>query len=62
MINERDNEIAQIAGSIEELATIFKELAVLVIDQGSILDRIDYNMEQVVERTEKGLLELEKVS
>lgn len=33
--------------SIEDLSTIFKELAVLVIDQGTILDRIDYNMEQV---------------
>ena len=35
------------AQSIEELSEIFKELAVLVIDQGTILDRIDFNMEQV---------------
>ena len=34
------------AQSIEELSDIFKELAVLVIDQGTILDRIDFNMEQ----------------
>lgn len=60
IINERDAEIQKIATSITELATIFKELAVLVIDQGTILDRIDYNMEQVVEQTEKGVLELEK--
>lgn len=60
LINERDEEIQRIAQSITELATIFKELAVLVIDQGTILDRIDYNMEQVVEQTEKGLVELEK--
>lgn len=60
MINERDQEIQKIAESITELATIFKELAVLVIDQGTILDRIDYNMEQVVEQTEKGIVELEK--
>lgn len=60
VINERDQEIKRIATSITELATIFKELAVLVIDQGTILDRIDYNMEQVVEQTEKGIDELEK--
>ena len=40
-IQERDIEIQKIAQSIEELSTIFKELAVLVIDQGTILDRID---------------------
>ncbi|KAF0721909.1 hypothetical protein Ae201684P_020863 [Aphanomyces euteiches] len=60
LINERDREVQQIATSIQELATIFKELAVLVIDQGTILDRIDYNMEQVVERTQAGIVELEK--
>uniref|UniRef100_K3X8E8 t-SNARE coiled-coil homology domain-containing protein n=1 Tax=Globisporangium ultimum (strain ATCC 200006 / CBS 805.95 / DAOM BR144) TaxID=431595 RepID=K3X8E8_GLOUD len=60
LINERDQEIQRIAESITELATIFKELAVLVIDQGTILDRIDYNMEQVVEQTEKGIVELEQ--
>jgi syntaxin 16 len=47
----RDVEIQQIAKSIEELSQIFKELAVLVIDQGTILDRIDFNMEQVVGRS-----------
>jgi syntaxin 16 len=35
---------------------------VLVIDQGTILDRIDFNMEQVVERTQEGLVQLNKVS
>merc|ERR1719321_2039497 len=59
-VNQRDQEISAIAKSIEELATIFKELAVLVIDQGTILDRIDYNMEQVVERTKKGMKELKQ--
>ena len=49
LVNTRDVEINRIAKSIEELAQIFKELAVLVIDQGTILDRIDYNMEQVLE-------------
>ena len=59
-IESRDQEISKIAQSIEELGTIFKELAVLVIDQGTILDRIDYNMEAVVESTKTGVTQLEK--
>lgn len=53
MVAERDEEIRKIAESIQELSTIFKELAVLVIDQGTILDRIDFNMEQVLIKTSK---------
>ena len=59
-IQSRDEEISKIAQSIEELGAIFKELAVLVIDQGTILDRIDYNMEAVVEHTKTGITQLEK--
>jgi syntaxin 16 len=59
-VQSRDEEIIKIAQSIEELGTIFKELAVLVIDQGTILDRIDYNMEAVVESTKTGIQQLEK--
>lgn len=55
---ERDREIQHIARSIEELSQIFRELAVLVIDQGTVLDRIDFNMEQVVEHTKEGVHQL----
>jgi hypothetical protein len=43
----RDQEIQRIAQSIEEIAHVMKHLAELVIDQGTVLDRIDYNMDQV---------------
>ena len=59
-VNRRDEEITKIAKSIEELAAIFKELAVLVIDQGTILDRIDYNMENAVEHAREGVKQLHK--
>lgn len=59
-VQSRDEEISKIAQSIEELGSIFKELAVLVIDQGTILDRIDYNMEAVVEHTKEGIVQLQK--
>merc|ERR1719440_791298 len=58
--SQRSEEICQIASSISELHTIFKELAVLVIDQGSILDRIDYNIEQVVHQSKEANKQLQK--
>jgi syntaxin 16 len=60
IVDQRDQEITNIAKSIEELAQIFKELAVLVIDQGTILDRIDFNMESAVEHAKEGIVQLEK--
>ena len=47
---ERDREVRNILQSINDLAQIMKDLSVLVIDQGTIVDRIDYNMEQVCVR------------
>jgi len=58
--SQRSEEICQIASSISDLHTIFKELAVLVIDQGSILDRIDYNIEQVVVQSKEANQQLQK--
>ncbi|KAL8741954.1 MAG: hypothetical protein Q9190_005493, partial [Brigantiaea leucoxantha] len=44
-IAQREREIMDIAQGIIELADIFKELQSMVIDQGTVLDRIDYNVE-----------------
>jgi len=52
--SEREKEIIKVAQSINELAQLFKELNVLVIEQGTILDRIDYNVEQTVAKVEQG--------
>lgn len=46
-IESRDAEIQRIAKSVASLAKIFKEVSNMVIDQGTVIDRIDYNMEQV---------------
>lgn len=60
LIDERDKEIKKIVSAISELSTIFRELSVLVVDSGTILDRIDYNMELVVDNFEAAEVELEK--
>jgi len=59
-VTQRSEEISKIAKSITDLHTIFKELAVLVIDQGTILDRIDYNVEQVVYQSREANVQLGK--
>lgn len=46
-IAQREREINEIAQGIIELAEIFKELQNMVIDQGTMLDRIDYNVENM---------------
>lgn len=60
LVNQRDEEIVRIAKSIEELAAMFKELAALIIDQGTILDRIDFNMEHALEDVKTGVEQLNK--
>jgi syntaxin 16 len=42
------------------LATVFKELNTMVIDQGSILDRIDFNLETTNVNLEAAHEELKK--
>ena len=46
-ILQREREINDIAKGIIELADIFKELQSMIIDQGTMLDRIDYNVERM---------------
>ncbi|CAA0822328.1 Syntaxin-43 [Striga hermonthica] len=57
---EREREIQQVVESVNELAQIMKDLSVLVIDQGTIVDRIDYNITNVAASVEDGLKQLEK--
>lgn len=46
-IDRRNAEIQSIAQSIADLADMFKDLSSLVIDQGTLLDRVDWNVEQM---------------
>eukprot|EP00922_Rhytidocystis_sp_ex-Travisia-forbesii_P051861 GHVS01076992.1.p1 GENE.GHVS01076992.1~~GHVS01076992.1.p1 ORF type:complete len:313 (-),score=56.39 GHVS01076992.1:205-1143(-) len=59
-VGQRSEELSRIAQSVAELHSIFKDLATLVIDQGTLLDRIDYNIEQVVVQTSDANVQLRK--
>jgi len=39
---------------------LFKDLAVLLVEQGTILDRIDYNIESTRDNVERSINELEQ--
>lgn len=62
LIAQREREIEDIAQGIIELANIFQELQTMVIDQGSMLDRIDYNVENMFRDVKEADKELKVAS
>ncbi|KAK0212668.1 t-SNARE [Desarmillaria ectypa] len=57
-LQTRNRELAEIANSIASLAELFKDLSVLVIDQGTILDSVEYNIEQTAAHVSEAVQEL----
>ncbi|WFC96110.1 t-SNARE affecting a late Golgi compartment protein 2 [Malassezia brasiliensis] len=57
-IQERDREITQIAQSISELAQLFQDLSAMVIEQGTMLDRIDYNIDTMATNMQQSTVQL----
>jgi len=56
----RSKEISGLTDSINSLAVLFKDFSILVIEQGTILDRIDYNIENATVHVEKANVHLSK--
>jgi len=61
-IKRREEEINSIVQSITDLNSIFKDLASMVSEQGEIVDRIDYNIENTSLKVENGLEQLKKAN
>ena len=57
----RDAEINALVNSVNELATLFKQMNSIVIEQGTLIDRIDYNLQEAETFVDKGKKELVKV-
>lgn len=56
---ERNRELTEIAKSIGQLAELFKDLGALVIDQGTLLDSVEYNIEQTAVEMQSAVKELD---
>ena len=53
LLSKRSNEIDILLSSISDLSSVFKDLKLLVQEQGTILDRIDYNIDTASINTKK---------
>ena len=53
-LRKRDQDLTNLLNSVNELAQIFKDMQTLVMEQGTILDRIDYNIEVASTNVSKG--------
>lgn len=60
MIQERDREVMKIVASIHDLGQIMKDLSTLVIEQGTVLDRIDYTLQQTSSVVDQGVSQLKR--
>ncbi|ANQ10968.1 T-snare [Plasmodium coatneyi] len=57
-IARRNTDLRKISNTVIDLHHIFKELSVMLVEQGSMLDRIDYNLDLSIDKCEKGLNKL----
>ena len=54
VLQSRDNELNEIIRGVTNLQELFRDLQTIVIEQGSILDRIDYNIDIGFNNISKG--------
>ena len=53
-LRRRDEDLTNLLKSVNDLAQIFKDMQALVMEQGTILDRIDYNIDIASSNISKG--------
>ncbi|KII92868.1 hypothetical protein PLICRDRAFT_37664 [Plicaturopsis crispa FD-325 SS-3] len=58
-LTARTHELTLLASSIAELAGLFKDLSALVIDQGTLLDSVEWNVERAAVEVGEAVGELE---
>ena len=61
-LKRRDTELGELLNSMNNLTSTFRDLKNLVMEQGTVLDRIDYNIDIAAINTSKGKEHLMKAS
>eukprot|EP00835_Amoeboradix_gromovi_P002607 NODE_151_length_17042_cov_0.275925.p5 type:complete len:270 gc:universal NODE_151_length_17042_cov_0.275925:2859-3668(+) len=59
--SDRSREIEQVSDSIKEMAQVFQQINHLILEQGSMVDRIDQNIENTLEAIQGANEELAQV-
>eukprot|EP00834_Sanchytrium_tribonematis_P004244 NODE_198_length_13236_cov_1.328385.p6 type:complete len:228 gc:universal NODE_198_length_13236_cov_1.328385:6470-7153(+) len=59
--NENALEIEQVTESIKEMAQVFQQISHLIMEQGSLVDRIDQNIENTLQHVQGADEELDQV-
>ena len=62
LLKERDNELDKIVKGVNNLHEMFKDMTILVNEQGTILDRIDYNIDIGYDNVSKGKKKLNQAN
>lgn len=56
---QEQGRVGELVGSISRLSSLYKELAQMVVAQGTVIDRIDYNLEQTEVHTANAIVHLQ---
>jgi syntaxin 16 len=62
LLKERDNELDKIVKGVNNLHEMFKDMTILVNEQGTILDRIDYNIDIGYDNVSRGKKKLHEAN
>jgi len=62
LISERNRDIKKIESSVLEVNEIFRDLSHLVVEQGQMIDNIESNVEESVDYTNQGVVEVVKAN
>lgn len=60
-VNDMDNDVVRLADNVSNLHKMFKQMHEMIFEQGTIVDRIDYQIEQGATKVKQGTKKLVKV-